>query len=170
MRDLNYETTNIGYDDQYPEGGIKCKNYQLCESILPYWWFDCKFSYLCTDCHMQFGTWGTEHKGKGILEITDNIECPICLEEKEGISQPHCNHSLCIDCFKRCYYGEPLSEKPPFPYPEIEDEYDNDYDNPKWKNNYPLIKLYTKNLDNWYKSDEDYKNNISLDKCPLCRK
>ncbi len=26
-RDLQYEQLNIGYDCQYPEGGIKCKNY-----------------------------------------------------------------------------------------------------------------------------------------------
>tara|TARA_B100002051_G_C16114442_1_gene336851 strand:+ start:209 stop:451 length:243 start_codon:yes stop_codon:yes gene_type:complete len=59
---------------------------------------------------MLFGTWkwqGQEYKtGKGILEISDNLECPICLEIKRGISLPNCEHTLCIDCFKRCYYGK----------------------------------------------------------------
>ena len=35
-RDLNYEKNNIGFDYQYTEedgGGIKCKNYELCESV-----------------------------------------------------------------------------------------------------------------------------------------
>jgi len=90
-------------------GGIKCKNYELCESVLPRWWFECKGNYLCTSCHMLFGTWkfqGQEYKtGKGILEISDNLECPICLENKRGISHPNCEHTLCIDCFKRCHYG-----------------------------------------------------------------
>ena len=32
---------NFNYDEQYTEndgGGIKCKNYILCEAVLPLWW------------------------------------------------------------------------------------------------------------------------------------
>ena len=54
----------------------------------------------------MFGTWGESHTGKGILEINNNLECPICFENKLGISQPNCEHTLCIGCFKRCHYGE----------------------------------------------------------------
>jgi hypothetical protein len=35
---------------------------------------------------MMFGTWGSgenQHVGKGHLEITDNLECPICAEVKD---------------------------------------------------------------------------------------
>ena len=81
VRDIEYENNNnIDFDSQYPEqdgGGIKCKNFELCESVLPKWWFECKGNYLCSNCHMQFGTWGNQ-TGKGVLEINDNIECPIC--------------------------------------------------------------------------------------------
>ncbi len=108
-RDTEYENNNIAYDYQYPEevgGGIKCKNYELCEVVLPKWWFECKNNYLCTNCHMLFGTWGESNTGKGILEINNNLECPICLENKRGISQPNCEHTLCIGCFKRCHYGK----------------------------------------------------------------
>ena len=42
VRDVEYENNNIGYDEQYPEGGIKCKNFEICEDILPKWWYDCK--------------------------------------------------------------------------------------------------------------------------------
>ena len=77
-RDLQYEQSNIGYNKQYLDGGIKCKNYELCEDVLPKWWFECKGNYLCTNCHMMFGTWkfkGQEYKtGKGIL---DNYKNPI---------------------------------------------------------------------------------------------
>ena len=99
---------NVGFDYQYTEddgGGIKCKNYEICEAVLPKWWFECKGSYLCTNCDMMFGTWGSgenSHTGKGILEISDNIGCPICLETKRGISYPKCNHMACIECFKIC--------------------------------------------------------------------
>lgn len=69
-RDLEYENKNIGYDEQYPiedGGGIKCKNYEICETVLPKWWFNCKGCYLCTNCDMMFGTWtggGIVHTGK----------------------------------------------------------------------------------------------------------
>jgi hypothetical protein len=90
-RDMDYEKNNIGYDWQYPEegGGIKCKNYELCGEVLPIWWFECKGNYLCTNCHMSYGTWESndyKHIGKEVLEFNDNIECPICLEIKRGIS------------------------------------------------------------------------------------
>jgi hypothetical protein len=60
---------------------------------------------------MMFGRYESgEYKnvGKGILEMSNNLKCPICLEIKEYISQPICNHSLCISCFKRCYYGDEI--------------------------------------------------------------
>jgi hypothetical protein len=171
-RDFNYENNNIAYDCQYTEedgGGIKCKNYEVCESVLPKWWFDCKASYLCTNCDMMFGTWtsGTyKQTGKGVLEINDNIECPICIECKRGISFPRCNHMVCIDCFKRCMYGDESGE-PVFPYPDIYDEYYEDIENPKWKtNNYPLIEIYNRDYDIW---EYNKNNEQSLRNCPVCR-
>ena len=178
-RDTEYENNNIAYDEQYTKedgGGIKCKNYELCEAVLPKWWFECKGNYLCTNCHMMFGTWkfqGQEYKtGKGILDISDNIECPVCLEVKRSISQPNCDHTVCIDCFKRCYYGDDDAEnEPKFPYPVIEDEYYEDTDNPKWDTDYPLIKIHNEEYNKW--NDEKIKkfeNEEYNRKCPLCRK
>jgi hypothetical protein len=60
-RDFEYENSNIGYDVQYTKedgGGIKCKNYIICEGVLPKWWLECKGHYLCTNYHMMFGNWG----------------------------------------------------------------------------------------------------------------
>jgi len=178
-RDLEYENNNIAFDWQCTEedgGGIKCKNYELCETVLPKWWFECKGNYLCTNCHMMFGTWkfqGQEYKtGKGVLEISDNIECPICLEVKRSISQPNCEHTLCIKCFQRCWYGKDDTEnEPKFPYPDIEDEYYEDQDNSKWETNYPLIKIYNEEWNKW--DDEKiqkFDNEEYLRMCPLCRK
>ena len=178
-RDMEYENNNIGYDhynhqDAGGGRGIKCKNYELCEAVLPKWWFECKGRYLCTTCHMMFGTWdfqGQKYKtGKGVLEISDDRECPICLEIKRGISQPNCEHTLCIECFKRCHYGDDSGE-PSFPYPDIEDEYDDDQENPKWENDYPLIKIYNEEWNKWEDEKErKYDNENHLRKCPLCRK
>jgi hypothetical protein len=177
-RDLEYEINNVGYDwfrSKDTGGGIKCKNYELCECILPKWWFECKGNYLCTSCHMMFGTWGrgeNRHTGKGILPIVDNFECPICLETTKGISQPRCDHSVCIRCFKRCYFGdETCAGEPEFPYPEMEDDYYDDPKNPKWKIDYPLIKIYNAAHNKWqYERDEKYTNETYLRMCPLCRK
>jgi len=175
-KDLDYENNNIGYDSQYTKedgGGIKCKNYIICGCLLPIWWFDCKGSYLCTGCHIAFGSWKSGHvnySGKGILTVSDNLECPICLEIKECISQPRCEHSACISCFKRCYFGDESGE-PTFPYSDIEDEYYDDQENPKWSNDYPLIKIYN---EEWNKWDDDkiykYENEEHLRCCPVCRK
>lgn len=177
-RDLNYENANIAYDSQYPEddgGGIKCKNYIVCGTVLPKWWFDCKGCYLCTNCDMMFGTWKSsdhQYTGKGILDITGILECPICLEAKESISQLNCDHSLCISCFKRCYYGDQSNEgEPIFPYPDIEDEYYTDTENAKWEKDYPLIKIYDEECNKWYDArEEKYEEESHLRRCPICRK
>jgi hypothetical protein len=173
QRDFNYEKNNIAHDIYTNESGIKCKNYELCKDVLPKWWFECEGNYLCMNCHMIFGTWdnaSSGNNGKGILEFYDNIECPICLECKKGISQPKCEHSICINCFKRCYYRDKSGE-PSFPYPDIEDEYFDDTLNPKWDANYPLIRLYNEKWNEWYNNQcEQNDNEDNLKLCPLCRK
>jgi len=178
-RDIDYENNNKAYDTMNMSGldedgkGIKCKNYELCEAVLPTWWFDCKGNYLCSNCHMMFGTWGNEingNNGKGLLEIIDKIECPLCFETKKGISQPKCNHFVCIECFKRCYYGDKSGE-PSFPYPDIEEEYFEDNENPKWDINYPLIKSYNIEWETWENNKIiKYNDEENLRKCPICRK
>jgi hypothetical protein len=106
-RDLEYEKNNIIYQyNNGSENGIKCMNYLICNEGLPDWWWDCKNNYLCTNCDMLFGPF---NNGKGILEIK-MAECPICLEEKKCVTQPRCHHCVCIKCFKRCYYGNPINE------------------------------------------------------------
>ena len=172
-RDLDYEEKNK-YIDEFGQECIKCKNHELCGGDLSEFCFYIRGKeYLCINCHMMFGTWGTQ-TGKGILDISDNIECPICLEVKRSISQPKCDHTLCIECFKRCYYGDDDTEnEPKFPYPDIEDEYfdDDDQENPKWENDYPLIKIYNAEWNKWNdKREEKHVNESNLRVCPLCRK
>lgn len=70
-----------------------------------------KGNYLCTNCDMMFGTWKKDISD--VLDIGNNTECPICLEVKHSISQPNCNHRICFDCFKKCYFksGEDSEEE-----------------------------------------------------------
>jgi hypothetical protein len=154
---------------------IKCKNYILCKSQFAEMYMSCWGGEgLCRWCRECFGTWGkmpNGNIGKGILEVTDNIECPVCLEEKTCISQPYCNHSLCTVCFNTCYGRDYNREDEPyFPYPDLEEEYYADIENIKWENEYPLIEIWN---DEWDKWDDDriekYQNTKHLFCiCPVC--
>lgn len=170
-RDLEYERINTINDE------IKCKNYEICDTTIPVYWFERMGRYTCVGCHMMFGTWGM-HLGKGehgVLIFMNDLECPICLDTKRCVSQPRCEHYACVDCFKRCYYGAER-EYPDFPYPEIEDNYYDDIDvwrqnNPNWKIDYPLIEKYEQEsdiIDDQFNSQ--YSNEKHLRICPLCRK
>jgi len=152
-RDMEYELNNIR-----PNGRIKCKNHELCHYTVfaaPF-----KNNYLCDDCN-------TEYEKQ--LEIKDNIECLICLEIKRGVLQPRCSHFTCVDCFKLCYYSYEIVE-PKFPYPELEDEYDDDMSNPKWITEYPLIKPYWEELRKYNSKIKEKEKKEFLKICPLCRK
>ena len=56
-RDLEYEKNNAGfwpysYEDS---NGVKCKNYEICGSVLPMWWHTCKGCYICAACDKCVG-------------------------------------------------------------------------------------------------------------------
>jgi len=91
---------------------VKCKNFEICGCMFPKMYIGCWGGKgCCVNCDMIFGEW---NGGKGILEISENIqECCVCLEEKKLVSLPKCIHSVCIECLKKLYFGE-------------EDEYDDD--------------------------------------------
>ena len=177
-RDLEYESNNIGYDIQYPEsegGGIKCKNYIICNSVLPKWWYNYKELYLCTTCHIMFGTWEfgeNKHNGSGILKIKQNEECPICLEITECVTQPRCEHVTCINCFKRCYYGiEGIENEPVFPYSDEDyEKYIENPNNDEWLDD-QLIQEYEYEMSEYEdRLNDKYRKEEYLRCCPVCRK
>ena len=132
---------------------------------------------------MFFGEWtsagndsqtlGRGKNPEGVLQFSDTLlECPVCLELKNGVAHPRCDHFVCIDCFKRCYYGDPdESGNPTFPYPEVEAEYYDTQDAAKWNDLYPLIAVfeYRNNLWDTFKALK-YESEEYLRVCPLCRK
>jgi hypothetical protein len=175
-RDLEYEANNPAYCTENEIWGFKCKNFEVCGEVLPSWWYDCKEMYLCGNCHQEFGTWSNPEQnvyytGKGYLDFADNVECPVCLETKRGVSQFNCDHFVCVDCFKRCYYGD-KSGRPKFPYQiEVMDEWENDRDNPKWDIEYPLIRQWDEEDEEWlHNSQIKFDNESHLRKCPICQK
>ena len=56
--------------------------------------------------------------------IQQNQECPVCYEEKTSIRLPNCEHTLCMDCFRKVYFGYSTMEKPlsRFDFPKEEDD------------------------------------------------
>jgi hypothetical protein len=147
---------------------IKCRNFEICEA-----WFiienlNCHSGELCLNCAAMYSD--HSHYKTGILHFEDNIECPVCWEIKRCV-KTKCNHYICIDDFKRMMHGEERTGEPPFPYPEeIEDEYYEDQNNPKWEKDYPLIEIYNKEHRKWNDEwDEKYDNEECLRKCPKCR-
>ena len=184
-RDLEYEENNIGYDGiQYTVengGGIKCNNYELCKGLsAPDCGWERRGNYLCLNCDMFFNSKAVYGEGitlkEGKLEFSDNnFECIVCYEpNKRSITLLKCNHKMCIECFKRCHYGdENLDNEPEFPYPEIEEEYYDDIDTSRWDNDpdYPLIKSYNEEWNKWDDARElNRSRETYLKVCPLCRK
>ena len=180
-RDLQYEQSNIEYDYQYPEGGIKCKNYDLCENILPLDWWKNKATYLCISCDI-FG-WKE-------LEFKECIEeCVVCNEtgNKQVKFPANCGHSFCVSCSKNILFWDETRyhlSQVPFGCPPCPNGcinpikgkqcYCEDYDEilDQWKEEYP----------DKYKEYNDAENlSIELSEtisgsvfgsriCPLCRK
>ena len=142
---------------------VRCKNYELCSG----------YNYLCsggepklcTNCAMMFR--------KGLL-FKDNVECPICFETKRAITQPNCEHMVCIQCFSDCYYG--IFNEPEFPYSKgIEKKYirlccksDSGQAHKSFLDKYPLIYKYEEEYTRRLDKQEETK--LLNSRCPLCRK
>jgi len=93
-----------------------CKNFEFCDGMQPPQWcgeggHSIRYldsggdPYLCMNCAVMF---------RKELVFKNDVECPICFETKKGITQPNCEHAICIECFRDCYYGK--YDEPDFPY------------------------------------------------------
>ena len=179
-RDLQYEQANISYDYQYSEGGIKCKNYELCESILPNWWFECKATYLCTNCDM-FGWKELEFK-------ESDEECVVCNEtgNKKVKFPANCGHWFCVSCSRNIlFWDETRYHLSPVPFgcPPCPNEcinpikgkqcYCEDYDEilDHWKEEYPDKYEEYNDAENLSieLSETTAGSLFNSKKCPLCR-
>jgi len=158
---------------------VSCPNYLFCGNETP----NESIEKMCVDCEIIFGRWSG---GRGKADIKDNIECPICLQTKMGITQPKCEHYVCLDCFRRCQYGDQsydIGNKPAFPYDKrIEKMYFDSLENPNleieeieelkktWESEYNLLKMYNKKYNEWEdKQFEHALNEENLMTCSVCR-
>jgi len=98
-RDLEYEQAHLAPDSE-GEMMIKCKNFDLCEALLPTW--ECKGCCRCTNCDIQFGNFTI------IFEERED-ECGVCLETtmKQAKITPHCSHWFCVPCARKLVGCDP---------------------------------------------------------------
>lgn len=92
-----------------PVNKLKCPNFIVCKNRV-----DTTYDYegLCMDCYSLFGKW--RNFNTSVLKIEDyEVKCPLCDIVDINIKRPNCDHTLCINCFRKLYYGIEL-EKPSF--------------------------------------------------------
>ena len=156
---------------QYGGLDIKCRNFEICENWFIFENLQLHSGELCTPCDETYSDWKNGNYGNGILIFQDNIECPICLENKRCVKFPNCSHYVCVDDFKRVFYGdENLKNEPKFPYPELEDDYFLKNQGHSYYENDPEIIKYHQDWNNWDDlRDQKYSNEENLRKCPICR-
>lgn len=193
-KDLQYEEANVVYCPDQDGDGIKCKNYIVCGTVVPDWWYECKGRYTCTNCDCSFGTWTgrdaktgvlSYHTGKGELNVVPSAECPICFETTVGVSQPRCDHYVCVTCFQRCYYGPKPTVQPEFPYSNaIQEEYEtmsmllltggdrqhHERAVNEWITRFPLVRQWENQIQACCDLDEELlAAESSIRRCPICR-
>lgn len=136
----------------------KCKNYKWCQTMIPNNYFE--NTLICIYCTMA---------PEQVPKIIDNITCTSCYKITHGIKHPNCNHTFCIECFKKCYnVSRKKIHELVFPYAQIEDEYLNNPYDPKW-DKYPLIQEYYKQYNKLEQEIEDEIQHNILNICLLCK-
>ena len=179
-RDLVYENNNLVFDEQYPDGGIKCKNYILCEAVLPKDAFNYKGNYLCISC---------DNFGWNDLQFRNlSNECNVCYNNGIEMKFPtNCGHLFCVNCCKKIlFWDESRYHLSPEPYgcPPCPNNCNNpvkgkqcyceEYDEIQkiWENTNP--KEYKKWNDDEHfsihNSEEESGSIFSSKTCPMCRK
>jgi hypothetical protein len=139
----------------------KCPNYLFCKRKCPEWILSCNCG-LCENCSSVFGM---------KLTFKDHKTCSVCSKTNQlCVNYKHCEHFGCFPCFTYSFYGlagyefdQDAQNEPKFPYSsEIEEEYYDDTENPKWKND-KLIVAYLKAWSEWDERTETRKTEF-LDK------
>ena len=137
-----------------------CLNFVVCENETFYnekYCFDCATMRTLDDWVLDI-----KHVGEN--------ECPVCLDRRMCVNQPRCDkHPICVECFKRCHYGNEIDSltEPEYPYPDDE----NGFVCPENFRTDPKIIEYLQKYEEWETNQglADENEEANLKKCPICR-
>ena len=117
---------------------MECRNYIVCKN-------NEEMDDLCVACFHLFGKWRNRKREQ--IEVKRNKEtCPLCDEmEQYIVYRIDCDHCICIDCFRKIYYGI---------------EYEK-----------PLLSTteYKENLEKWSRLQNIYKTYKLSSLCSQCK-
>lgn len=140
----------------------ECLNYLVCYNYVD------EPETVCVECNSLFGSW---RKGPNILETEDRCDCPICHNpsNKICVKRPYCKHYICVDCFRKLYFGHEL-DKPVFPYKGQEEEYWDKYNfgiDEVWMKEDCIIRYHSKfnNWKNWKEIINKFTFNTKCFEC-----
>lgn len=116
--------------DECSNNKIKCPNYWFCKNFFVK---DCRNLSTCFNCDLQFG---------GKIEISEyDRSCEDCFCNTLVVIYRECRHeTFCPNCFIERHKPIVTIKFPEFPYPEMQDDYENYSENNS--ENYPLIKFF----------------------------
>jgi hypothetical protein len=142
----------------------QCVNYLVCYNFIT------SDKTICDECYALFGSWrGTDEH----LTITDDdiVDCPLCHNpgKKICVKRPRCKHYLCVDCFRKLYFGYELDE-PVFPFKNKETDFWFKYNNgidEEWMTDKSVQQYLTdtENWNNWKKAFVDFSFNSTCFEC-----
>lgn len=123
-----------------------CRNFIVCKNkISP----NQEIKGVCNDCYHVFGEWRERYR-KNVEVKNDCDTCQICNEENQIIVfRMDCEHSICVDCFRKIYFGLEIKK-------------------PVLNFSGSAISEYKLKLEKWNRINELYKNNVIVIKCNDC--
>ena len=152
----------------------ECPNAFFCGNTAPQFLLDFNQG-VCNSCIAHFGSCvENPTPSNPILQrvVDDDVpECPVCFTcdpTEGGVRGPRCSHYLCLTCV-RLIYTDHEGTFPPFPLPEVEDEY---FADPTLFIHSDPIREWRKTIGSWNFKRMHYlaRNRPYLKHCPLCRR
>jgi hypothetical protein len=115
LKDYASDPANVGFDDNFTiwrGGGIKCRNYEVCEMLMLRESASAHNNYVCALCMLFFGgplTFSAPQKPQ---------LCRRCACVSRAVKYQDCVHFLCVQCFRLAWMGPEAEweDEPPFPY------------------------------------------------------
>lgn len=152
---------------------VACPNYFFCGNEVPQFFFEFHQG-VCVECFNHFGKniENCSDSNPILRSFDDPFQCPVCLcdfESEQGVMGPRCDHIMCLDCLRNVYTDTEECKYPPFPCPDLEQDF---YADPDQFLNHQEIREWKKIVGSWKIQRLRFRmlNSPFLKRCPVCRK